>query len=105
MIVESFSYSRDGRPAVLEFDCRRLAASVVFDGVDGRYLAVQEQLLEADHDGVLELIEAAYRVARAGGHVAFGCAEGRYRSVAIAEMLARALRENGFAVVVQHLSL
>lgn len=105
MIIESFKY---GTPrtsaAVLEVDCRTLRP-VDFVEADGRDVRVQQRLLEANRGRIIDLIQDAYQVAKADGNVAFGCKEGRYQSVAMAEMLARVLRENGFSPTVRHTAL
>jgi RNase adapter protein RapZ len=47
----------------------------------------------------------AHKQVRDGAHIAFGCYGGRHRSVAMAELTAKTLREVGWDVEVEHTAM
>jgi UPF0042 nucleotide-binding protein len=108
--LSSFAYrSGDGHPpadATLVLDCRdlrnpyRIAALKPLTGLDA---AVQDYVrCDPAHK---TFIDRVLREAQYGGHIAFGCMGGRHRSVAMAELLAKELRQLGHQVTVVHTAL
>ncbi|WP_202919379.1 RapZ C-terminal domain-containing protein [Saccharothrix deserti] len=112
--IVSFGYLHDAPPqADLTVDVRRLLrdpARVRDAGLldlDGRDTAVRDVVLNTPGAGTLldTLRQAAYvaDIARKPVTIAFGCAGGRHRSVALAEVLAALLRHDGVTVELDHL--
>ena len=116
--VQSFSYKR-GIPRGVDmiFDCRFLANphwQPELRPLDGRDPRV-ESFVRADprfseffqrlRDLLLFLLPAQLDEGKAHVAIAFGCTGGQHRSVAVAEMMANALAENGWAVSKRHREL
>lgn len=116
--VQSFSYKR-GLPRGLDmvFDCRFLSNPhwvPELRGLDGRDPAVLAHLL-ADarfapfYDRLLDLVQFVLpaHVAEGKAHLSIGvgCTGGQHRSVAVTEMLAKALAEAGWPVSKRHREL
>lgn len=116
--VQSFSYKR-GLPRGLDmvFDCRFLSNPhwvPELRGLDGRDAAVVAHL-RADprfapyYDRLLDLIQFVLpaHVAEGKAHlsIGIGCTGGQHRSVAVTEMLAKALAEAGWPVSKRHREL
>ena len=116
--LQSFSYKR-GLPRGLDmvFDCRFLrnphwdAALRPLDGRDGRVVAyIQHDSRFAEfylkvRDLLLFLLPANMEEGKAHMSIGFGCTGGQHRSVAMAEILADALAEKGWAVSKRHREL
>lgn len=116
--VQSFSYKR-GLPHGLDmvFDVRFLrnphwdALLRPLDGRDGRVAAyIREDAKYAEFtqrvkDLILFLLPAHKLEGRAHVTIGFGCTGGQHRSVAVAEMMADALAEMGWAVSKRHREL
>lgn len=116
--VQSFSYKR-GLPRGLDmvFDCRFLSNPhwvPELRGLDGRDAAVLAHL-QADprfvpyYDRLLDLIQFVLpaHVAEGKAHlsIGIGCTGGQHRSVAVTEMLAKALADAGWPVSKRHREL
>ena len=113
VIVESFSYEHGSPPnAALTFDCRRMRNPHVIatlKPLTGKDEAVRA-FVKTDPqckpmiDGVVHSVLLA-RDFGIAVRVAFGCYGGRHRSVAMAELSAKALRDAGCDVDVRHSAL
>jgi UPF0042 nucleotide-binding protein len=94
--------------AQLIVDCRSLANPhfiLELRDLDGRDERVMDYVAQ-DNEYARHLRIAYDGVVKAGHEkVAFSCLGGRHRSVAMAEMLAHYLRDEGYQVEVQHLAL
>ena len=108
--MKSFAYSQGRAPnGAVELDCRPLRNphhSPTLRSLTGLDAAVQDYV-RVD-PGYADLEKAAIDAAStcAGGvTIAFGCFGGKHRSVAVAEMTARRLRESGFHVEIEHTAL
>ncbi len=116
--VQSFSYKR-GVPRGVDmiFDCRFLANphwSPALRPLDGRDPAV-ESFVRADPrfaeffhkltDIILFLLPAHLDEGKAHLSIGFGCTGGQHRSVAVAELVGKALAEAGWAVSKRHREL
>jgi len=116
--VQSFSYKR-GLPRGLDmvFDCRFLSNPhwvPELRGLDGRDAAVLAHL-QTDprfvpyYDRLLDLIQFVLpaHVAEGKAHlsIGIGCTGGQHRSVAVTEMLAKALADAGWPVSKRHREL
>ena len=106
--LTSFAY-RSGdvpSPSTLTVDCRKLANPHSNPGLrplDGKAKLVQQYVqLDPKFDGVFR---EALAQARDGAHIAFGCFGGRHRSVALVELVARALLASGQSVTIHHRDL
>jgi RNase adapter protein RapZ len=113
VIVESFSYKHGVPPAGASvIDCRRMRNPHFIPSLkplDGRTDAVREYV-KTDPACKPMIDDVVHRVmlARDGGAlptIAFGCYGGKHRSVAMAELAARSLRDAGCAVDVEHSAL
>ncbi len=116
--LQSFSYRR-GLPRGLDmvFDCRFLRNPHWEAGLrpqDGRDPAVVSYIRQDDRfdefyqrvkDLLLFLLPAHLQEGKAHLSIGFGCTGGQHRSVAVAEMLADALAEKGWAVSKRHREL
>ncbi len=109
--IISFSYRHANPPAdAVVYDCRTLA-NPHYDNrlkkLDGRDPLVQQFIASRDHPPRLAFIlYRARQSAKDGATVAFGCVGGRHRSVAVAEMLAKILRDvDGNSVQIEHRAL
>jgi UPF0042 nucleotide-binding protein len=106
--LTSFGY-RNGdvaSPATLTVDCRRLSnphGQPQLRELTGRDTLVQT-FIETDpkFPGVYR---EALKAAQNGNHIAFGCFGGRHRSVAMVEIMARALLVTGQSVTIVHRDL
>lgn len=112
IVVTSFGYRHAPAPeADLTYDVRRLLHDPLqlpeLRELTGLHDQVAEHLLNTPGAYALATAAAvtAHQLARDTGgpvHVAFGCAGGRHRSVALARMLAGALKLRGHLVQVDH---
>jgi UPF0042 nucleotide-binding protein len=103
----SFAYKTEGEPAGAKvFDCRGLRnphGNLRLRVMTGKDKDVQEFV---KNDPKFEtLLVSAIKASVEYPAIAFGCFGGRHRSVALAEMLASALRATGETVEVQHTAL
>ena len=108
--VLSFSYRDFEAPeaAGLVIDCRRLPnpyRDPDMRPMTGKDERVQRYLLETGEAQALADETLACLHEKPGSVVAFGCHGGRHRSVAMAEMFAATLRDQGYTVDVEHLAL
>ena len=118
LLVQSFSYKR-GLPRGLDmaFDCRFLRNPHWVEALrarDGRDPAVRAHLRDDERlgpfldrlTGLLDLVLPAHE-AEGKSHLAIGtgCTGGQHRSVAVAEMLAAHLAEQGWPVSLRHREL
>lgn len=116
--VQSFSYKR-GLPRGVDmvFDCRFLTNphwTLALRPLDGRDSAVVAHI-RADprfpefyqklKDMLVFLLPAHLAEGRSHVSIGFGCSGGQHRSVAVAEMMADALAETGWAVSKRHREL
>lgn len=116
--LQSFSY-KTGTPsgADLVFDCRFLSNphwQEELKSLDGRDAAVSEFVAKsAKFDSfferlmsLLDLLLPAYREeGKAYLTIAFGCTGGQHRSVAVTELLGKALANKGWQVSIEHREL
>jgi UPF0042 nucleotide-binding protein len=116
--VTSFGFAR-GMPPVadLVFDMRfldnphwdeELRPLTGLDPAVGKHIRRDPAfagVFERIRDLVLDLLPRYHAQGKAYVTVAFGCTGGKHRSVFVAEQLAQALRENGYAPSVQHRNL
>ena len=116
--VQSFSYKR-GVPRGMDmiFDCRFLANPhwepdlSPLDGRDPRVAAYVRndprfaEFFQRLRDLLLFLLPAQLDEGKAHLTIGFGCTGGQHRSVAVAEMMANALAEKGWAVSKRHREL
>jgi len=113
--IHSFSYKR-GMPRGIDmvFDCRFLSNPYweeTLRSSDGRDPAVQTYVSRDDRfdpffekvKDITEFLLPAY-VAEGKSHLSlgFGCTGGQHRSVAMADRMAKALREAGWQVAIRH---
>jgi UPF0042 nucleotide-binding protein len=106
--LTSFAYRNGEVPsgANLVVDCRRLAnphAQPHFRDLTGRDTKVQTYV-ETDPK-FPGLFKEALKAAQDGNHIAFGCYGGKHRSVALVEIMSRALRIAGQTVTIVHRDL
>jgi UPF0042 nucleotide-binding protein len=116
--LQSFSYRR-GLPRGVDmiFDCRFLANPHWVAGLrsqDGRNAAVVDHIrrdarfqsfFDKVRDLVLMLLPAHLDEGKAHLTIGFGCTGGQHRSVAMVELLGRALAEAGWTVSMRHREL
>jgi RNase adapter protein RapZ len=116
--LQSFSYRR-GLPRGVDmiFDCRFLANPHWVAGLrsqDGRNAAVVDHIrrdarfqafFDKVRDLVLMLLPAHLDEGKAHLTIGFGCSGGQHRSVAMVELLGRALAEAGWTVSMRHREL
>ena len=116
--LQSFSYKR-GLPRGVDmvFDCRFLRNphwDTALRALDGRDSAVVDYIRADDRfaefylklkELLLLLLPAHLAEGRAHVSIGFGCTGGQHRSVAVAEMMADALAETGWAVSKRHREL
>ncbi len=116
--VQSFSYKR-GLPRGVDivFDCRFLKNphwDATLRPMDGRDSAVVAHIqtdprfpefYQKLKDMLLFLLPAHLAEGRSHVSIGFGCSGGQHRSVAVAEMMADALAETGWAVSKRHREL
>jgi RNase adapter protein RapZ len=105
--ISSFSYRKGGAAddAHFVFDCRKLKNPHFVEALrslDGRTDRVQDFVKSDLHFDCLYVPARFHALAFEGAHVAFGCFGGKHRSVAMAELLAKELREKGHQVEVSH---
>lgn len=118
MTVQSFSYKFGTPPnADMVIDCRFLRNphwEASLRELDGRDAAVQEFVKEDEnfsrfHDDlqrILGYVLPAYvKEGRSYFSIAFGCTGGKHRSVTLAEIMARELKNNGYDVNIDHREL
>ncbi len=108
--IVSFSYAHGAPPlGAAVVDCRELPnphSVIALRSLDGRDARVRQWLLAEGFGVWIKLCTAGIRLAERGHLVACGCFAGRHRSVAVAEMIAEALRRaGGREVVVEHTTL
>jgi UPF0042 nucleotide-binding protein len=106
--VQSFSYKR-GTPRGVDmiFDCRFLANphwQPTLRALDGRDPAV-ESFVRRVSELLLFLLPAHLEEGKAHLAIGFGCTGGQHRSVAMAEMVGKALAEAGWPVSKRHREL
>ncbi len=116
--LQSFSY-KTGTPngADLVFDCRFLSNphwEPELRALDGRDAAVADFVARSKDFGTFferlrslldHLLPAYRREGKAYLTIAFGCTGGQHRSVAVTEMLAKALANKGWQVSIEHREL
>ena len=107
--IVSFSYWRGAPPrSAAVVDCRELPnphSVIALWSLDGRDPHVRQWLM-AERFGVwIKLCTAGTLLAEKGHLVACGCIAGQHRSVAVAEMIAEALRAGGREVRVEHTAI
>lgn len=107
--IVSFSYSHGAPPeGAVVVDCRELPnphSVLAFRSLDGRDPRVRQWLLTEGFGTWINLCTAGTHLAEEGHLVACGCIVGQHRSVAVAEMIAEALRVGGREVRVEHTGL
>ena len=107
--IVSFSYRRGAPPrGAAVVDCRELPSPhsvIALRSLDGRDPRVRQWLLAEGFGTWINLCTAGTLLAEKGHLVACGCIAGQHRSVAVAEMIAEALRAGGREVRVEHTAL
>jgi UPF0042 nucleotide-binding protein len=107
--IVSFSYRRGAPPrGAAVVDCRALPnphSVIALRYLDGRDPRVRQWLLVEGFGTWIKLCTAGTLLAEQGNLVACGCIAGQHRSVAVAEMIAEALRAGGREVQVEHTAL
>lgn len=116
--LQSFSYKRGvPRGVDMVFDCRFLRNpywEAALRDLDGRDAAVAEHVARDPRfdefferlSGLVQfLLPASVAEGKAHLSIGFGCTGGQHRSVAVAEMLGKALAEAGWAVSKRHREL
>jgi UPF0042 nucleotide-binding protein len=108
--VVSFSY-RHGAPlrGAAVVDCRELPnphSVIALRSLDGRDPRVRQWLMVEGFGAWIKLCTAGILLAEKGHVVACSCIAGQHRSVAVAEMIAEALRRaGGREVQVEHTAI
>ena len=108
--VVSFSYRHGAPPrGAAVVDCRELPnphSVIALRSLDGRDPRVRQWLMVEGFGVWIKLCTAGTLLAEKGHVVACGCIAGQHRSVAVAEMIAEALRRaGGREVQVEHTAL
>lgn len=112
-MIYSFGYKLNGQD---QFASTGPAAPMVLDcrsihnphndrdlrRLTGRDKAVQSRMLRSSRARVLIRMAVHWLKENPAGTVAFGCAYGKHRSVALAELVAERLREQNVTVTVVH---
>ena len=107
--IVSFSYRHGAPPrSAAVVDCRELPnphSVIALRSLDGRDPRVRQWLMAEGFGVWIKLCTAGTLLAEKGRLVACGCIAGQHRSVAVAEMIAEALRAGGREVRVEHTAL